>query len=289
MAARHGPIIRCCAFRRRRHVGLFVCLMLAACKPSARDDTHPMPPLPPGTSSSPTPHATASGDVADTVPELPPGTHQQTIRGPNGAAIQYTISVPAGYSRATPVPLIVVLHYGGEVTPFYGRGMIDGFAAPGFRALHAILVAPDSLGGDWTTEQNGTAVPWLTRAVMTSYAVDPKKVVLSGYSMGGIGTWFIGARNQDLFTAAIPVASAPAGESDWKIPLYVIHSRDDEILPIAPIRDHVGKLRAGGARIEWRELGGLTHYQTGAYAPTLREAASWLDQVWSGAGSARPR
>lgn len=227
--------------------------------------------------------------MADTVPELPPGTHQQTIRGPDGTAIQYTISVPAGYSRATPVPLIVVLHYGGEVTPFYGRGMIDGFAEPGFRALHAILVAPDSLGGDWTTEQNGTAVPWLTRAVMKSYAVDPKKVVLSGYSMGGIGTWFIGARNQDLFTAAIPVASAPAGESDWKIPLYVIHSRDDEILPIAPIRDHVGKLRAGGARIEWRELGGLTHYETGAYAPILKEAASWLEQGWSGAGSARSR
>jgi hypothetical protein len=60
-------------------------------------------------------------------------------------------------------------------------------------------------------------------------------------------------------------------------------------LPIAPIRDHVGKLRAGGARIEWRELGGLTHYETGAYAPILKEAASWLEQGWSGAGSARSR
>ncbi|HEX7841570.1 MAG TPA: hypothetical protein VF469_29070 [Kofleriaceae bacterium] len=183
------------------------------------------------------------------------------------------------------MPLIVVLHYAGEVTPFYGRGMIEYLAEPAFRPLHAILVAPDSLGGDWTTEQNGAAVVWLTRAVMRSYAVDSRKVALSGYSMGGIGTWFIGARNQDLFTAAIPVASQPAGDSDWKIPLYVIHSRNDEVLPIAPIRDHVHKLEASGTRIEWRELGGLTHYQTSAYVPALREASSWLAQVWGGTGS----
>ena len=206
----------------------------------------------------------------------------------DSALIRYTILVPEGYTRTTPAPLVVMLHYGGEVTPFYGRGMIDGLAAPAFQALRAVVISPDSLGGAWTTEQNHAAVIWLARAVMQRYAIDPKKVVLSGYSMGGIGTWFIGSKNQDLFTAAIPIASAPAGGSDWRIPLYVIHSRDDEILPIAPVRDHVTKLKAGGARVEWRELGGLTHYQTDTYAPALREAARWLEQAWSGAGSAPP-
>jgi predicted peptidase len=199
--------------------------------------------------------------------------------------MRYTISVPAGYSRAAPAPLIVVLHYGGEVTPFYGRGLVEHLAEPAFRSLHPILVAPDSLHGDWTTAENSAAVVWLTRAVMKSYAVDPRKVALTGYSMGGIGTWFIGARNQGLFTAAIPVASQPSDDADWKIPLYVIHSREDEVLPIAPTRDYVQKLRVGGTRIEWRELGGLTHYQTSAYVPALTEASSWLAQVWSGASS----
>lgn len=218
------------------------------------------------------------------VPELPPGIHEQTIRGVDGAIIRYTILVPEGYAKATPVPLIVMLHYGGRVTPFYGRGMIDGFAVPAFRGLHALMIAPDSLGGDWTTEQNAAAVVWLVREVMKRYAIDARKVVLSGYSMGGIGTWSIGSKNQDLFTAAIPVASAPAGGSDWRIPLYVIHSRDDQILPIGPVRDHVNKLKAGGIRVEWRELEGLTHYETAAYAPALGEASRWLEQVWRGAG-----
>lgn len=212
--------------------------------------------------------------------ELPPGTHQQTVRGPDGAVLRYTIFIPDGYSRAQPAPLIVALHFAGQVTPFYGRAMIDGFARPGFRSLHAILVAPDSLGGDWTTAQNGTAVVWLAHAVMKTYAVDPRKVALTGYSMGGIGTWAIAAGNQDLFTAAIPVASQPAGGPVWKIPLYVIHSRDDEILPIAPVRDHITRLQAAGARVEWRELGGLSHYETSSYIPALGEAAIWLAQVW---------
>lgn len=273
MTAQPEPIIACRAIGNRRRLGLFIAVPLVACSPVP---------------SSSALHTTAPGGIGDTVPELSPGTHQQAVRGADGATIRYTISVPVGYSRAVPVPLIVVLHYGGAVTPFFGRGIIDGFAEPGFRALHAILVAPDSLGGDWTTEQNGTAVVWLARQVMKTYAVDPRKVALSGYSMGGIGTWFIAARNQDLFTAAIPVASAPAGDADWRIPLYVIHSRDDEIMPIARIRDHVDRLKAGGARIEWRELGGLTHYETGAYGPALGEAASWLEQVWRGTGAPGP-
>jgi predicted peptidase len=248
------------------------------------------PALPPaaGTASSSVPGGEPGGAGAR-VPELAPGTYQETIRGPDGAEIRYTIAIPDGDIRTARPPLIVVLHYAGDVTPFFGRGILAGLAAPAFRPLRAILVAPDSLGGDWTTEQNARAVVWLARAVMQTYAVDPAKVALTGYSMGGVGTWFIGARNQDLFTAAIPVASAPAGGADWKIPLYVIHSRADQIMPIARVRDHVDQLKASGARVEWRELGGLTHFETGAYVPALGDAAAWLAQVWSGAAPARPR
>jgi len=274
MTTQHGQTAIGLDFRSRPCLQLLIGLVLVACKSSPRDDV-------PAPSLSSAPHATAPTSAGDAIPELPPGTHEQTVHRADGTVIRYTVFVPEGYSKTTPAPLIVLLHYGGDVTPFYGRGMIDGLAKPAFQALQAILVAPDSLDGDWTTEQNSAAVVWLTRAVMKSYAVDPRKVALSGYSMGGIGTWFIGAKNQDLFTAAIPVASEPAGTAKWKIPLYVIHSRADDVLPIAPVRDHVDKLEAAGARIEWRELDGLTHYNTSAFTSALREAASWLEQIWS--------
>lgn len=282
---RHGP--RASVDLRSR--GALLCLAWVTCQMACKTATQADKPA----ALDPAPEAAIAtaptANRGEPMPELPPGIHQQTVSGVDGATLRYTILVPDGYSRATPAPLIVMLHYAGTVTPFYGRGMIDGLAQPAFAPLHAIVIAPDSLGGDWTTAQNGAAVVWLTRAIMKRYAVDPGKVVLSGYSMGGIGTWYIGSKNQDLFTAAIPVASAPAGDPSWTIPLYVIHSRDDHVLPIGPVRDEVARLKAAGAHVEWRELTGPTHYDTSAFIPAVTDAGRWLAQSWSGAGiGARP-
>src|SRR5262249_51861386 len=50
-----------------------------------------------------------------------------------------------------------------------------------------------------------------------------------------------------------------------------------------PVRDHVNRLKAAGARVEWRELVGLTHYNTGAFVPALTDAAGWLERSWRSA------
>ena len=226
-----------------------------------------------------------SGAV-NSVPELAPGLHHETIVRPDGDRLRYTISVPDGYTRGVRPPLIVLLHYAGEVTQFYGSGMVSSLGRPAFTALRPILVAPDSLGGDWTTEQNEAAVVWLTRSVIATYGVDPARVVLTGYSMGGIGTWYLAGRHQDLFTAAIPVASAPVDDAEFRIPLYVIHSHDDEVLPIGPVAEYVDRLTARGVRVTWRPLRGPTHYDVARYSQALREASTWLAAQWAG-GTAR--
>jgi predicted peptidase len=216
------------------------------------------------------------------LPQAGPGIHQQTAALPNGAILRYTVSVPLGLNGNKPVPLIVALHYGGDVTPFYGRGMIDELVGRAFGELAPVIVAPDALGGgDWTTPQNEQAVVWLTRSVMKSYPIDPKQVVLTGFSMGGQGTWFIGGRHQDLFTAAIPVAGEPrGGVLEWTVPVYVLHSENDTVLPLGPTRRHVEQLKAKGANIELKVVSGVTHYQTPKFAAPLKEAVPWLRQVW---------
>lgn len=255
-----------------------VLLPLVACKPAAHEDFHPAVASTLDVPAAPSPRAAPSPGPGDTMSELPPGIHPQTFLVGN-TTVRYTLLVPQGYSHGEPAPLIVMLHYAGDVTPFFGREMLVGLA-PAFRSLRAIIIAPDAVAGDWTTAQNDAAVVSLTRAIMTQYAIDPAKVALTGYSMGGVGTWHIGNQHQDLFTAAIPVASAPSDHAPWTIPLYVIHSRDDEVLPIAPVRDHVNELKAAGARVEWNELTGPTHYNVSAFLPALIDAARWLDQTW---------
>ena len=214
--------------------------------------------------------------------ELSPGAHYETVTMPSGETLRYSISVPPNYNGSDPVPLVVALHYGGEVKPFYGGGMIDILIQPGFEKLGAILVAPDALGGgDWKTNTNERAVEWLTRSILQSYAVDPKKVVITGYSMGGEGAWYIGGRYQDLFTAAVPVEGDPVGRHlEWKIPVFVIHSSTDDVIPIGPVERQVQTLRSKGAEITLRTVDGLSHYEYDKFAKQLETAVLWLEGTW---------
>ena len=55
-----------------------------------------------------------------------PGIYQLTL--PDSER-RYTLAIPDGYTGQEPTPLIVSLHYGGRVTPFYGRGLVEFLAA----------------------------------------------------------------------------------------------------------------------------------------------------------------
>lgn len=216
------------------------------------------------------------------LPLVSPGVHQEMVAMPPATTLRYTVSVPIGYDGKTPRPLIVALHDDGKGTPFQGRRMIDTLARPAFDSLGAVAIAPDALdGGDWTTAANEKAVVWLTRCVQKSYSIDPKKVLLTGFGRGGQGTWFLAGRHQDQFKAAIPIAGEPArGDVNWTIPLYVIHSQNDEILPLEPTEKHVAELKGRGTKVELKVINGVTHYQTGKFAGPLRETLPWLKRVW---------
>jgi predicted peptidase len=158
--------------------------------------------------------------------------------------------------------------------------MIDAFRS-GLSGLKAIVIAPDALGGTWKDAKNEQAVVWLTQSVQKTYNIDSKKVVLTGFSLGGEGTWFIASRHQDLFTAAIPVAAPVAGsDKGWTIPIYVIHSEQDEVVNYSTAKKHADTVKANGAKLEFKTVTGLTHYKTNAYGPYLGDAVKWLQNEW---------
>jgi len=227
------------------------------------------------------------GPASVAVPEpammtkLPPGTHQQTVDVPGLGSVRYTIEVPAGTDGKT--PLVLALHYGYDgpkPAPHTGKGIIDAFR-PGLAGLNAVVIAPDALGGRWTDAQNEQAAVWLTKSAMASYAIDPKRVVVTGFSLGGEGAWYIGSRHQDLFTGAIPVGGRVAGgDAEWKIPVYVIHSDADEIVSYKAAKSHADALKAKGAKLEFKTIAGLSHYKTAAYGPHVGDAVTWLQAEW---------
>lgn len=200
-----------------------------------------------------------------------------------GQKVRFTLLTPDAYTGDEPTPLIVALHYGGKVTPHYSRGIIENLVYPGLKELNAIVVAPDSLDGGWGTEANEKSVMELMDYVIENHNIDPSRVLLTGFSLGGHGTWYLGSRHQDRFTAMIPIAGDPYVQegTEWATPICAIHSRADAVVPIKGTEEYVQKQIAGGNEdIVLVTLEDLPHHQTGKFAAPLKDAVPWLKRVW---------
>ena len=164
-----------------------------------------------------------------------PTVQQQRMQIPEVGTILYGISIPGDYDPHHPVPLVLVLHPGArDGRPYYGATFMTQIFAPALRDLHAIIVAPDCPARNWTDAVAERSVMALLQRVLADYAIDRHRVLVTGYSMGGQGTWFMEAHHPDLFTAAIVIAGSTRDEPLDRlatIPTYVIHSRDDQVMP----------------------------------------------------------
>jgi len=202
----------------------------------------------------------------------------------NGTRLTFGLTLPQGYTPGQPVPLILALHYGGS-GEYYGKAFALNLVEPALRDLSAIVISPDCPGSGWANPTSESLVMALVAHIMSRYAIDTRRVLVTGYSLGAIGSWYLAARQPQVFTAAIPISgSAMSGAENLlgKIicPVYVIHSRNDEIFPVLAIETLVEKLRGWGIAIHLEIITGLSHYQTTGFVPYLRAAIPWIKQVW---------
>ncbi len=218
--------------------------------------------------------------------EMPvlPGRYTQVLPLPGGAGLRYTLAVPAGPGR--PLPLVLALHYGwtGAAPPrYYGGGFLATVVAPALAGLGALLVAPDCPGRDWTGPESAAGVLALLEHLRGHYALAAGRTLVVGYSLGGMGAWHWADAHPDLFRAAIPMAAWPPPgvlARGTAVPLYLIHSRADEVVPLEPTAAAAQALRARGAAVELVVVEGVGHYDTAAFVEPMRAAVPWVRGVW---------
>jgi predicted peptidase len=207
----------------------------------------------------------------------------RTLLVPDVGAITYGIAVPGGAAASETKPLIVALHPGGERIPNYGSLFMQQVVAPAFAGLDAVIVSPDCPGRSWTDANAERAVLALVERVRGELAIDPRRVLVTGFSMGGRGAWFMASRHADLFTAAVIVAASKGDEPVERlatVPTYVIHSRRDQVVPFAPAEQLARQLEELGRPIHFEALGDLGHYEMGRYVEPMRRAARWIAERW---------
>lgn len=111
-------------------------------------------------------------------------------------------------------------------------------------------------------------------AVRSRWSIDPDRVVLTGYSMGGYGTWNVGLRYADRFAAIAPFAGGISRLENVQarddrsrallanathLPVFVVHGDADPVVPVRFSRTITDELRGLGADVTYEEVPGGPH------------------------------
>jgi poly(3-hydroxybutyrate) depolymerase len=170
----------------------------------------------------------------------------------------YIVVAPMGYSTmgwyGSPV-----INMGGPRAGGGGRGPGAG-APPGARPPGPGPGAPPGggpgagAGGAAAGPSNADIEKWSEADVMNVLAmmrkefnVDPKRIYLTGHSMGGAGTLFLAAKHADLWAAAAPVAPASFMMTNNRadilkqiqaagLPLMIVQGDADTVVPASNAR-----------------------------------------------------
>lgn len=183
--------------------------------------------------------------------------------------------VPLSAAGPTPAPLAVCLHgAGGEP-----RHALDLLADLADRA-GLILLAPASRAPTWDVISGGYGpdVAFIDRAlahVFSQYAVDPRRLAVSGFSDGASYALSLGIMNGTLFSHVIafsPGFMAPLHQ-EGEPRFFVAHGQADSVLPIDICsRRLIPLLEGAGYDLRYRE------FPDGHTVPATiaAEAVTWL-------------
>ncbi len=204
---------------------------------------------------------------------------QEKLSLSDGTRLSYTLALPAGTRKAASLPLVVGLHWGwntnGPAPAGTGRDFAEQLLLPALEGEQVLVVAPDCPGQDWTGPGSEEAILEMVRAVRERYPVDSNRIFLAGFSLGGVGSWYLGYRHPRLFTAIIPMASLPEPlwVKDWGLlPVYAIQGTADQVFPFETAADFIRQLSEKKLDARLHSLPGASHYDTRRYIRALRNA-----------------
>lgn len=212
--------------------------------------------------------------------EPPLGEIKERLTDASGAETDLWIIVPKTYDPSKPAGVFLVLHgLGGN-----GAQLKDLWAA--YAAVHNVIIAAptaqkepvegknEDAGGrelkHWWSYRDGSFPLAALSRLKRRYAIDENRVILTGYSMGGFGTWNIGLRYPDRFSALIPYAGGLSRaeylglkvdermrklhRNAFNLPVYFVHGDADKTVPVEFDRESAKQMKALGCDFEYKEV-----------------------------------
>ncbi len=192
-----------------------------------------------------------------------PGFHLRSLKA-DGGDRKYTVFLPNKYDGTKAFPVVLFLHGSGErgtdgvVPAQVGLGAIIAGRPADFPVIAVFPQARETWAAG--SEDAKSALAALDD-VMKTYECDPDKVVLTGLSMGGRGSWEMAAAHPDRFAAVAPICG-PGRLEDAKtlktLPLWSFvgdNDREATVLNLRAMHDAVRKEGAKPRLTEYRNVG----------------------------------
>jgi dienelactone hydrolase len=176
-----------------------------------------------------------------------------------------------GYILAAPMGYNTMGWYGSPVITFgAGAGLRSGRwrgvgARPLGQGVSALAIDPQQI-----TKWSEADVMAVLHRMRTEFNVDPRRIYLTGHSMGGAGTFFLGSKYASIWAALAPVAPASFSMNtdrveilrkikDAGVPILLITGDADEAIPVSNTRMWASTIRELGITHEYIEQPGVTH------------------------------
>jgi poly(3-hydroxybutyrate) depolymerase len=181
----------------------------------------------------------------------------------------YALYLPKNFSPAAKYPLVVALHGAGanhrtSLARVFGAS-VRGGEFPALPEVNYIVAAPlarGSLGYLGVAERD---VYDMLADVKRRFPVDEDRVYLTGESMGGSGTFWLGLTRPDVWAAIAPVCGgAPAGTEELapnalNLPVKLTHGDRDQTVPVEIARRWREHFTQAGVKLDYKEYPGFDH------------------------------
>jgi predicted peptidase len=210
------------------------------------------------------------------------GFLDRVYKDADGAESKYVVFVPHDYTGEKPCPVILFLHGAGE-TRGGKKQPVEVGIGPAIKKREKtfpfIVVIPQSHKRTWAAgSADANRALAILDLVHKTYKTDPKRVYLTGLSMGGYGTWSVAAAHPERWAAIVPICGGGDPGQAGKIkdlPCWCFHGDADKPVPVQRSRAMLKALWAAGGHPNYTEYPGVGHNSWDA-AYNTEDLYPWL-------------
>lgn len=207
----------------------------------------------------------------------------------------YALYLPKSYEEGKQYPFVVMLHGAGSnhrlaLKRVFGKSNREGETDveasryfPAWKDRDYIVASPlarGTMGYQGIAEQD---VIDMIADVKSRFLVDENRMYLTGLSMGGGGTLWIGLSYPDMWAAIAPVCPAPPAGTEAKVanaynfPVRFFQGGADPVVPATGTQQWVANMKQAGIRTSYDEYPGVQH-DSWVQAYEGGQVFDWFDQ-----------